>query len=254
MNKVHLVGDIGDKFGHEWNMNVSDYGEIIRLIDCQREGFKEYLINSEQNEIGFTIQRGKEYINDETELLLNLNEEDIIITAVPMGAGKGGFLGSGFGKIILGTILIVIGYYMPTIFKTAWGTATGTMVPKWAAYVMAGLKTVGTSLITQGVEQFLAGDPTKGRQTEGYLFTGGINAVVQGQPVPLLYGEMLIPGAPIMSTMTTKKPSMNFFEYSNYTSPNYSMAGDGHSGVAAALAGGQTLTSDEINDLLKQVY
>ena len=25
MNKVHLVGDIGDKFGHEWNMNVSDY-------------------------------------------------------------------------------------------------------------------------------------------------------------------------------------------------------------------------------------
>ena len=86
MNTVHLVGDIGDKFGHEWNMNVSDYGEIVRLIDCQREGFKQYLIESEENEIGFTIQRAGEYINDEQELLLNLNEEDIIITAVPMGA------------------------------------------------------------------------------------------------------------------------------------------------------------------------
>ena len=42
MNKVHLVGDIGDRFGHEWSMNVSNYGEIIRLIDCQREGFKKY--------------------------------------------------------------------------------------------------------------------------------------------------------------------------------------------------------------------
>jgi len=117
MNKVHLIGDIGDKFGYEWSMNVSDYGEIIRLIDCQREGFRKYLIDAEENEIGFVIQRAGEYINDEVELLLNLNNEDIIITAVPMGAGedkgKGGFLGSSFGKIILGTLLVLVGYYLP---------------------------------------------------------------------------------------------------------------------------------------------
>ena len=33
MNTVHLVGDIGDKFGHAWSMNVANYSELIRLID-----------------------------------------------------------------------------------------------------------------------------------------------------------------------------------------------------------------------------
>ena len=56
-----------------------------------------------------------------------------------------------------------------------------------------------------------------------------------------------------MATMTTKKPLMNFFEYSNYNAPHYSMAGDGFSGIAAALAGGLTLTSDEMDDLLSQL-
>ncbi len=57
-----------------------------------------------------------------------------------------------------------------------------------------------------------------------------------------------------MSTMTTKKPLMNFFEYSNYNASNYSMAGDGHSAAAAALAGGLTLTKDEIEDIISEVY
>ena len=72
MNKVHLVGDIGDRFGYEWSMNVSNYGEIIRLIDCQREGFKKYLIDSEENEIGFVIQRAGDYIQENSELFLSL--------------------------------------------------------------------------------------------------------------------------------------------------------------------------------------
>ena len=56
MNTVHLVGDIGDKFGHVWSMNVANYSELIRLIDCQTEGFKQYLIGAEENGIGFVFQ------------------------------------------------------------------------------------------------------------------------------------------------------------------------------------------------------
>ena len=55
MNTVHLVGDIGDKFGSKWNMNASSYKDILRLIECQTEGFKEYLLQSEENEIEFVI-------------------------------------------------------------------------------------------------------------------------------------------------------------------------------------------------------
>jgi len=232
MNIVHLVGDIGNRFGHEWSMNVSDYGEIIRLIDCQREGFRKYLIESEENEIGFVIQRANEYINDESELLLSLNNEDIIITAVPLGAGstgnqKGGFMGTAFGKIILGVTLILIGYYMPVVL--------GPLIygyPKWLVFLGEAMMTVGTALLMSGVEQFLADVPDSAKQKEGYLFDGGTNNIQQGQPVPLLYGELLIPGTPISATMTTTAINLTYLEYArdkdkynnSFRTFNYSVA------------------------------
>jgi len=118
MNTVHLVGDIGDKFGHEWNMNVSDYGEIVRLIECQREGFKQYLIESEENEIGFTIQRAGEYINDEQELLLNLNEEE---TEIIKGL---------YGTPELITISKVIGPEVTKALSDAMNSISGNTVEK----------------------------------------------------------------------------------------------------------------------------
>ena len=215
MNKVHLMGDIGDKFGYEWSMNVSDYGEIIRLIDCQREGFKQYLIESEENEIGFVIQRADEYINDESELLLNLNDEDIIITAVPLGAGtdsgKGGFMGSGIGKIIIGVVLIFVGYFLGPE-----GAA------KLAAWVSKAMIVVGTTLVLEGVQQLMLGDIDKTLQEEGYLFDGGNNNILQGQPVPLLYGELLIAGTPISASMSNNAIPLSYLEYTDrdYTNSN----------------------------------
>ena len=224
MNKVHLMGDIGDKFGYEWSMNVSDYGEIIRLIDCQREGFKQYLIESEENEIGFVIQRADEYINDEQELLLNLNDEDIIITAVPLGAGtdsgKGGFMGTGWGKIIIGTILIVIGYHFPMLMGALGNTIAGPAV--WATMVGGSMMVMGTTLILEGVHQLMLGDIDKKKQQEGYLFDGGNNNILQGQPVPLLYGELLIAGTPISASMSNNAIPLSYLEYTDrdYTNSN----------------------------------
>ena len=243
MNKVHLMGDIGDKFGYEWSMNVSDYGEIIRLIDCQREGFKKYLFESEENEIGFVIQRADEYIKDESELLLNLNDEDIIITAVPIGAGedkgKGGFFGKAFGKIILGIFLIIIGYYIG--FDNA---------VKLYAYIAKTAVIVGTTLVLQGVQQLMLGDIDKATQDIGYLFDGGNNNILQGQPVPLLYGELLVAGTPISASMSSNKIPISYLAYydRSYTNnrslkaTNYKMAQNAGS-TQAGTSGGTKVTS-----------
>jgi predicted phage tail protein len=257
MNQVKLVGDIGDKFGHEWSMNVSDFGEIIRLIECQTEGFKEYLIQSEENEIGFVIERGKDYINDESELLLSLNEEDIIITAVPLGAGKGGFLGSGFGKIIAGAILIVIGYYMPAIAKSmGWGTSIvgpgggAFMASAWTVKATAVLQTIGTSLLTQGVTQLLMGTPNENESEDGYLFGAGTGSVAQGQPVPLAYGEVLVTGTPASVVFTTTKPNLSQFTYADRNS-NSMYAASMYSSVAATV--GTVSFLDEMEDILSEL-
>ena len=203
MNTVHLVGDIGDKFGHVWSMNVANYSELIRLIDCQTEGFKQYLINAEENGIGFVFQRAGEYINDEKELLLSLNEEDIILTAVPLGAGKkGGFMASGIGKIIIGIIIVVVGYYLGP-------EGAGLLSAAVAGQMMA----VGYMMILQGVVQLLAPTSASEKKEEGWLMSGSANTVAQGQPVPLCYGELLVPGTPITVSYSNKPFNLTYLQF-----------------------------------------
>ena len=104
MQTVHLKGELGERFGEKWSMNVNRVQDIFRLIECQRQGFRSYIQECIDNEIDFTVQRGEEFI-DETELSLSLGKEDIIVTPIPAGSkGKA-------GKLIMATLLIVGGVY-----------------------------------------------------------------------------------------------------------------------------------------------
>ena len=60
MTHVKLMGEIGEKFGTEWDMNVSSFRDMFRLIECQTEGFKEYLLDCADAGINFTIQNGED--------------------------------------------------------------------------------------------------------------------------------------------------------------------------------------------------
>ena len=80
--KVYLIGEIEKRFGSEFSMYADNYGEIIRNIDCNRPGFKEYLAECHNEGIGFTINFAGKYI-EEKELLTPIKEGDITITAVP---------------------------------------------------------------------------------------------------------------------------------------------------------------------------
>ena len=186
MNQVRLVGDIGDKFGYKWSLNAANFKDIIDLIDCQIEGFRSYLINSEKDGIRFTVQRGKEFIDPETaerDLLLSLNDEDIIITAVPQGA-------SGWFKTIVGFVLAVVGI----VYQIPW------------------LATIGMQLMMAGIAEI--GLPKKiGDESDGHFFDGPDNTIVQGNPVPVLYGELLIGGAPISVAFSTKPVDMSHLQY-----------------------------------------
>jgi hypothetical protein len=50
----------------------------------------------------------------------------------------------------------------------------------------------------------LAPDPaTEDKEEEGYLYTGGEAIIVEGDPVPLLYGKLRVPGQPISVALNT---------------------------------------------------
>ena len=43
--KIYLEGEIGNKFGKEFTMDVSSFGEVIRCLDANFSDFKKYLID-----------------------------------------------------------------------------------------------------------------------------------------------------------------------------------------------------------------
>jgi predicted phage tail protein len=188
--KVYLVGEMKKLFGSEFSIYSNSYSDIIKCIDCNRPGFRQYLVDCHEKGINFTIKSASKSIEEE-DLFTPLKEGDITIAAIPAGSKSDGM------KIISAIALIAISIAIP---PTGNLMVAGQMTGK--QMVMAAIKTMtmgmGINLGMQGIQGMLAPDPaTDAEEDEGYLYTGGTNIIVEGDPVPLLYGELRVAGQPI---------------------------------------------------------
>ena len=103
MQTVYLKGELGERFGEKWTMNVNRVSDVFKLIECQREGYRSYMEECIENDIDFAVQRGEDYI-DESELMLSVGAEDITITPIPAGSK------SKVAKLITAAVMIYTGY------------------------------------------------------------------------------------------------------------------------------------------------
>jgi len=191
--KVYLEGEIGEKFGREFTMNVDSFAEAIRCLDCNFPEFKQYMIESEDHGIGFICGVSGTAIHDERELLLeDKNEGAFTISAVPAGSKKG-------AKIIVGAILM---YFAYTIDPS--GTAAH-------AFAQAFLYSLGANLVITGVGEILAPDPSvDDAQDESYLYQGTTQTILEGDPVPVLYGKLRVPARPISTSIRNER--LNYYD------------------------------------------
>ena len=197
MQRVVLLGELGQRFGETWEMNVDYVKDIFKLIECQRPGFKQYLIECHENGTDFTLQRGKEFVGEE-ELLLSVGNEDIIIAAVPVGSK------SGIAKLLAAIAIIAFVFFAP-VFA---GQTLAAMAPAGGAWGAAFTATMalGANLGMQGISQLMMPGPEIDKETpDNYLFNGSSDHIREGLPVPLLYGEMMVGGGLINQTMTTRR-------------------------------------------------
>jgi predicted phage tail protein len=203
MTQVKLLGELGDKFGSDWSSNSKSMRDIFKLIDCQVEGFKEYLQDCHEKNIGFTIQNGEDFIDYE-DLVLCQVKDTVIISAVPAGSGKG------LGKILAAIAVIALIFIFPAtlIVGEAALTAT-TMGQAFNAIAAGGLTIPGNLVVALGANLAIAGltemsAPDAGGMTSdpSFLFNGADNSIEQGKPVPILYGKMKIGGTPISQQFT----------------------------------------------------
>ena len=263
--KVYLEGEIGHRFGKEFEMAADSFTDVFRCLKCNFSGFMPYLQECHEKNIGFLLEVEGKPIRSEAEALLLYKEGDMIITSIPAGSK------SGPGKILAAVAVTVMTAGMgAAIMGAATGAgAAGSMAAVGAtfgslsgftgtlgammsaggglgvlAHVGLGL---GVNLALGGIQQMMAPDPsTDNQQDESYIFQGSKQNIAEGDPVPVLYGELRIPGRTV--SFHTRSERNQFYNQdqratsSESNGQTYDQAGGqvsgGSSGGASAPMGG----------------
>ncbi|WP_377706680.1 tail assembly protein [Pseudomonas protegens] len=148
----------------------------------QFRGFEKFMMEAESKGLRFAVFVGKENIGED-DLGKPTGRKVIRIAPVITGSKRAGGL-----QTIVGAVLVMAG----AVITAFGGGAVGVPMMK-----------VGAVLAIGGVIQMLS-PQAKGLGTQdtpnnrpSYSFNGAVNTSVQGNPVPLLYGRMIVGSAVI---------------------------------------------------------
>ena len=226
---VYLQGDMGDIFTPHLTVDCDSVREVLCCLDANFSNFKQYLIEKHEQNIGFEVDIAGEKLEYGEELLMNITEGDITITPLPMGSK------SGPAKIILAAVMIYVAFNFPGLYTSPEAAAAANAVEAGSAVagftkIGGALAAMGANLALTGLQQMMAPDPsTDADQEESYLFNGAEQNIIEGDPVPVLYGRLRVPGQVISFEVGGVNHSRNWFNGVTDGSGNTA-----HGGLSAA--------------------
>lgn len=186
LRTIKLYGNLGAKFGRVHRFVCQDAAGAVRALCIMIPGFEKYLNESTDKGVGYSVFLGKENVGEDG-LNYPPGEEDIRIAPVIVGSGGD----NGLFQIIAGAVLVAAAFYTGGASLGAGGVAFSGLAGQ-AAFGM------GAAMILGGVSQLLVKTPGGLTGVESpdngasYHFNGPVNVTAQGNPVPVLYGEMIV--------------------------------------------------------------
>lgn len=180
-------------------MDVQTVAEGFRAIDINLKGKLFAFWGGQGREKKYQVRLGENYgIQDEKELVGPTGGKEVHVIPVIKGAK------SGWAKIIVGALLIAAAF-------TPLGAIAIGATKMTVGMVLLG---AGVSLVLGGIVQLLTPVPNfnqnSGTDSGSKIFSGNATGAVQGGPVPIVYGRMLVSPTPIsismsnISSVTTK--------------------------------------------------
>lgn len=182
--KIILHGELEKRYGREHNLAVQNPAEAIRALCSQNPCLHNFLITSEQRNVGYKVIVDEDEMEDPHRLVLPFSKTMHVVPVI--GGAKNGLLG-----IVLGAALIVASFYLPV---------TPLIAGLGASFSSIAFG-IGTSLVLGGVAGILAPTPktsagaAQPTNLPSYTFNGAVNTTAQGNPVPVGYGRMIIGSA-----------------------------------------------------------
>jgi len=206
MVTVRLLGEAGRRFGRRFELAVKTPAEAMRALILQIPGLRQYLMESGDKGVKWRVVTEHPDGLDENQLLWPMSKRMVL---APLPAGRGGV-----GKIVAGVALVAAAIVLgPAVGGFLGLGITGVFTGGVATAVGA----LGAGLIFSGVADLLTPTPkmptvkgglgrssaTGGRneieQLNSFTFDKSNANTVQGDVVPVLYGERIIGSLPVLS-------------------------------------------------------
>ena len=208
LRNVYLEGELGEVFTPHLQIDCNTTADVFKCLDANFSEFRPYFQKKHEEGAYLHIDAAGSELEYPEELLMEINKGDIIITPLPAGS-------KGAVKVVIGAVLIAASFM--------------TGIPPWAAKA---LLISGTIIASAGLAEMMVPDPAKDRTEPGeesYLFNGNTQSIVSGDPVPVLYGRLRVPGQPCGFEIMGESAS--------YTPISQGLhGGDGPMPVAAGIA------------------
>jgi predicted phage tail protein len=204
MVTIRLLGEAGRRYGRRFQLAVKTPAEAVRALCLQIPGLRQYLLESGEKGIDWRVVTDHAEGLDEDQLLWPMSKRLVL---APLPAGRGGV-----GKIIAGVAIVAFAIVTAGagLFALGLGFSASTAISIGA---------IGVSLIFSGVSDLLTPTPkmpnvkgggfgggssaTSGRSQEeqlnSFAFDKSNANTVQGDVVPVLYGERIIGALPVLS-------------------------------------------------------
>lgn len=188
VREIKLYGKLGATFGRLHRFDVASAAEAMRALCVMVPGFEHALLNSQSQGVGYAVFLGKTNLSGET-LHFPAGQEPIRIAPIITGSKRGGLF-----QVLIGAALIAASFFVPP-----------AGVLGFSALSAGAVFSMGAAMALGGIVQLMSPQPkglgTADRPENGasYNFNGPVNTTAQGNPVPLLYGEMIIGGAVVSS-------------------------------------------------------
>ena len=209
MVTIRLLGEAGRRYGRRFQLAVKTPAEAVRALCLQIPGLRQYLLESGDKGVDWRVVTDHAEGLDEDQLLWPMSKRLVL---APLPAGRGG----GVGKIIAGVALVTVAIlFAPAGAFLGLGGGLTIFGGGLGVAAAASVGMIGLSLIFGGVAELLTPTPkmpnVKGiggasssgcdrdEQLNSFAFDKSNANTVQGDVVPVLYGERIIGALPVLS-------------------------------------------------------
>ena len=199
MKVVKVYGALRKRLGQcRFEFDVRTPAQAIKALCVNFPGLDKWLIDSEQDGVGYRVAVSKEKVTEENvaPLLMPFSEKEVFsITPVIAGAGAAGRIFAGIGLIALA---VVTGGTTLALGFTGFTAGLG---------ISAAIGNIGLALVIGGIAQAISPQPKfssiedgpEAARLESFTFSNVQNTARQGLPVPIAYGRVFV-GSQILST------------------------------------------------------